>query len=91
VEREREGKGKGKGKGKERESEGHFFNFYSFGSFRNGFETLKQPKQTERGGYILSEKIPNRTETASVSVCFGSNRKKKKSVSQDTLMRTPLK
>ncbi len=75
--REREGKGKGKGKEKEKESEGNYFNFCSFGSFRNGFEIPKQPKQTERCNYILSEKYRNRTETASVSVCFGSNRKKK--------------
>jgi hypothetical protein len=83
--REREGKGKGKGKGKERESEGHFFNFYSFGLFRNGFETPKQPKQTERGGYILSEKIPKQNRNCQ---CFGLFRfepKEKKSVSQDTL------
>ncbi len=43
----REREGKGKGKGKERESEGNYFNFCSFGSFRNGFEIPKQPKQTE--------------------------------------------
>jgi hypothetical protein len=42
--------GKGKGKGKEREGEENYFNFCSFGSFRNGFEI---PKQTERGDYIL--------------------------------------
>jgi hypothetical protein len=42
--RERERKRKGKGKGKERESEGNYFNFCSFGSFRNGFEIPKQPK-----------------------------------------------
>jgi hypothetical protein len=86
--REREGKGKGKGKGrkgKERKSEGNYFNFCSFGSFRNGFETPKQPKQIERGGYILSEKIPKQNRNC---LCFGLFRfepKEKKSVSQDTL------
>jgi hypothetical protein len=43
-----EGKEKGKGKEKEREKErkgeGNYFNFCSFGWFRNGFEI---PKQTE--------------------------------------------
>jgi hypothetical protein len=88
--REREGKGKGKGKGKEREreSEGNYFNFSSFGSFRNGFEIPKQPKQTKRGNYILSEKIPKQNRNCQ---CFGLFRfepKEKKSVSQDTLVTT---
>ncbi len=47
--------GEREGKGKEREGEGSYFNFCSFGSFRNGFEI---PKQTERVDNILSEKIP---------------------------------
>jgi hypothetical protein len=86
--REKEGKGKGKGNGKERESEGNYFNFCSFDSFRNGFEIPKQPKQTERGGYILSEKIPKQNRNCQ---CFGLFRfepKEKKSVSQDTLATT---
>jgi hypothetical protein len=89
--REREGKGKRKGKGREREGkgkrrerecEGKYFNFYSFGSFRNGFEI---PKQTERSDFILSEKIPKKNRNCQ---CFGLFRfepKEKKSVSQDTL------
>jgi hypothetical protein len=40
--REREGEGKGKGKGREREGEGNYFNFCSFSSFRNGFETVSK-------------------------------------------------
>ena len=90
--REKEEKGKrkgrekeGKGNEKERESEGNYFNFRSFGSFRNGFEIPKQPKQTERGDYILSEKIPKQNRNCQ---CFGLFRfepKEKKSVSQDTL------
>jgi hypothetical protein len=35
---------------------------------------------------FFRKKYRNRTETASVSVCFGSNRKKKNSVSHDTLV-----
>ncbi len=71
---EREGKGNGKGtererKGKrngtEREGEGDYFNFCSFCSFQNGFEI---PKQTERGVYILSEKIPKQNRNCQ---CFG--------------------
>jgi hypothetical protein len=80
--RDREEKGKGKGKEKEREREGDYFNFCSIGSFRNGFEIPKQPKQTERGDYILSEKYRN-------CQCFSLFRfepKEKKSVSQDTLV-----
>ncbi len=73
--REKEEKGKrkgrekeGKGNEKERESEGNYFNFSSFDLFRNGFEIPKQPKQTERGGYILSEKIPKQNQNCQ---CFG--------------------
>ncbi len=64
----RKRKGKGKGKGKERESDG---NYCSFGSFRNSFEISKQPNKPKEVKYR------NRTETDSVSVCFGSNRKKR--------------
>jgi hypothetical protein len=53
-----EGKWKGKGKEKEREERGgDYFDFCSFGSFRNGFEI---PKQTEinrkRGLYSFGKK-----------------------------------
>jgi hypothetical protein len=80
--REREGKGKGK----ERESEGNYFNFCSFGSFQNGFEIPKQPKQTERGNYILSEKIPKQNRNCQFFGLFRFEPKEKKSVSQDTLI-----
>jgi hypothetical protein len=63
-----EREGKGKGKGKERESEGNYSKFCSFSSFQNGFEIPKQPKQIERGDYILSEKIPNQNRNCQ---CFG--------------------
>jgi hypothetical protein len=79
-EKGRERKGKGKGKGREREGESNYFNSWSFGSFQNGFEILKQ---TERSDNILLEKIPKQNQNWQ---CFGSNRKKKKSVSQDTLI-----
>jgi hypothetical protein len=53
------------------------------------FETVSKywnkPKQTERGDYILSEKIPKQNRNCQ---CFGLFRfepKEKKSVSQDTL------
>ncbi len=69
--KERERKVKGKGKGREREGEGYFC---SFGSFRTGFEI---PKQTEEVIIFFWKKYRNRTETVSISVCFGSNRKKK--------------
>ncbi len=83
--REREGKGKGKGKGKvrERKGEGNYFNFCSFGLFRNGFEI---PKQTERGHYILSEKIPKQNRNCQCFGLFRFEMKEKKSVSQDTLV-----
>ncbi len=71
--KEKEEKGKRKGRERERkrkgrESEGNYFNFCSFGSFRNGFEIPKQPKQTERGDYILSEKMPKQNRNCQ---CFG--------------------
>ncbi len=73
----REREGKGKGKGRERESEGNYFDFCSFGSFQNRFEVPKQPKQTERGDYILSEKIPTQNRNCQCFGCFGSNQNKK--------------
>ncbi len=76
-----EGRGKvgeGKGKGKEREGEGNYFNFCSFGSFRNGFEI---PKQTERGDYILSEKKPKQNPDCQCLSLFQFKPKEKKSVS----------
>jgi hypothetical protein len=79
--RGREREGKGKGTGREKEGKGNYFNFCSFGSFRNGFEI---PKQTERGDYILSEKIPKQNRNCQCFGCFGSNRKKK-----NPLRRTP--
>jgi hypothetical protein len=49
--------------------------------FQNGFEI---PKQTERVIIFFRKKYRNRTKTVSVSVCFGSNRKK-----QNLFRRTP--
>ncbi len=78
--REREGKEKGKGRERERKGKvkvGNYFNFCRFGSFRNGFEIPKQPNKPKEIIIFFRKKYRNRTETASVSVCFGSNRKKK--------------
>ncbi len=94
--REREGKGKGKGRGgkgkegngKEGNGKGKGINLIS--SVLVCFETVSKyrnkPKQTERGDYILSEKIPKQNRNCQ---CFGLFRyepKEKKSVSQDTLL-----
>jgi hypothetical protein len=77
------GKGRGRKKGREREGEGNYFNFCSFGSFRNSFEI---PKQTERGDYILLEKIPKQNLNCQCFSLFRFEPKEKKSVSQDTLL-----
>ncbi len=87
--RKRDGKGKGKGKGKERKSEGNYFNSCSFGSFQNGFEIPKQPKQTKRGDYILLEKILKQNRNCQCFDLFRFEPKEKKSVSQDTLHLSP--
>ncbi len=75
------------GQGREREGKGKekeiTFNFCSFGSFRNGFEI---PKQTERGDYILSEKIPKQNRNCQCFGLFQFEPKETKSVSQDTLV-----
>ncbi len=75
--------GRLKGQGRGREGKGNYFNFCSFGSFRNGFEI---PKQTERGDYTYS--FGKNTETEPKLSVFRFEPKEKKSVSQDTLVKT---
>jgi hypothetical protein len=56
--------------------------FESVSKYRN------KPKQTERGDYILSEKIPKQNRNCQCFGLFRCEPKEKKSVSQDTLLVT---
>ncbi len=74
--REREGKGKGKGKVRERKGKVKVITLISAVSVR--FETVSKYRNKLKDVIIFfRKKYRNKTETASVSVCFGSNRKKK--------------
>ncbi len=77
--REREEKGKGKGKERERKGKVKVITLISAVSVR--FETVSKYRNNRNKPkemiIFFRKKYRNRTETASVSVCFGSNRKKK--------------
>jgi hypothetical protein len=83
--REREGKRKGNGsetegkrKGKEREGKGKVKGIALISAVSVRFETvLKYRNKPKKVIIFFRKKYRNKTETVSVSVCFGSNRKKK--------------
>ncbi len=77
--REKEEKGEKKGREREGKGKGKVITLISAVSVR--FETVSKYRNNRNKPkemiIFFRKKYRNRTETASVSVCFGSNRKKK--------------